>query len=223
MPGIARFAVAFAVAVGVGCGSHETGTTIGKNGGTVKTTNARLDIPAGALQSDTRITLREVQGPTGTVRSVEIEPSGLALATPARVSIKDDGSQGPFRIVDTQTQQTLGRSCHDASWHQHSGDVTNQGTVDLSHGAACNPACAAGQYCVDVACRTPDAFWSQCGAACGPSGCDGWMCGCCGGMCGCPNCCNGGQCCSGGQCCNYGNGMCCGDMCCGDRCCGGHC
>ncbi len=219
-----RFAVALTVVVAAACsGSHQTGTTIGAAGGTIKTANVRLDIPAGALRFDTRITLTETQGPAGTIRRVEMDPNGLALGAPARVSFKDDGSQGPFRVVQAQNQQDLGRPCNDDSWHQHSGDLGQLGTVDLTHGASCNLGCAAGQYCVNGGCRTPDAFCSQCGAACGPSGCDGWMCGCCGGMCGCPNCCNGGQCCSGGSCCNYGSGMCCGDMCCGDMCCGGHC
>ncbi len=212
MPRTMRRALALAVIVAAGCGgNHEAGTTIGAAGGTLKTANVRLDVPAGALRSDTRITLRETQGPTGTVRRVEIDPSGLALAAPARVSIKDDGSPGTFKLV--QGQQTLGRSCDDASWHQHSGDVSRLGPVDLAHGATCNPACSTGQVCHDGACRTPDAFCSQCGAACGPSGCDGWMCGCCGEACGCPDCCNGGQCCSGGHCCDYGNGMCCGEHC----------
>ncbi len=213
MPKLARLAVVISVVVAAGCGgSNETGAIIGSNGGTLKTANVRFDVPAGALQSDTRITVREVLGPIGAVRRVEFDPSGLTLARPARVSMRDDGSQGPFKVVDGQTQQLLGRSCHDASWHQHSGDLAHLGAVDLAHGAACNPACAAGQYCADGVCRTPDAFCLQCGAACGPSGCDGWMCGCCGGACGCPTCCSGGQCCSGGHCCDFGSGMCCGDM-----------
>ncbi len=214
MPSMTRIAVSFAVLAAAACGTSSDGsTTLGPTGGTLRTANVRLDIPAGALQTQTQISIREMQGPIGTVRRVEIQPSGLALAAPARISMRDDGSQGPFRLQNQQGSG-LGRYCQDPSWHQHSGDLSHLGTVDLSHGAACNPACAAGQYCVDGVCRTPDAFCSQCGAACGPSGCDGWMCGCCGGECGCPNCCSGGLCCSGGHCCDYGHDMCCG---------GGHC
>ncbi len=225
MSSMTRIAVWLSIVIATACASGArtdvSTATLGPAGGTLKTANVRLDVPAGALQAQTQITVRETQGPSGTVRRVEIDPTGLALAAPARVSMRDDGSRGPFRMGHVQNQQwsALGRYCEDASWHQHSGDLPQLATVDLAHGAVCNPACAANQYCVDGVCRTPDALCSECGAACGPSGCDGWMCGCCGGECGCPTCCNGGQCCSGGHCCDYGNGMCCGEMCCMD----GHC
>lgn len=221
MPSITRIGLSLAVLVATACGgakSDVTTTTLGSAGGTLKTANVRLDIPAGALHTPTQISLRETQGPTGTVRRVDIQPGGLALAAPARVSIRDDGSQGPFRLQNQQGSG-LARYCQDGTWHQHSGDLGQLGTVDLAHGAACSAGCAAGQHCDDGVCRTQDAFCSQCGAACGPSGCDGWMCGCCGGECGCPDCCSGGQCCSEGHCCDFGNGMCCGEMCCTD----GHC
>lgn len=218
MPRIEGLVVTLASVVAAACSSNtETSGTFGPSGGTLNTVNVRLDIPAGAVQSGTRASMRETQGPSGVVRRVEIGPNGLALAVQARVSIKDDGSQGPFKIVHAQSQQSLGRCCHDESWHQHSGELAHRDTVDLAHGASCTPACTAGEYCDDGVCRTPDAYCSQCGAACGPSGCDGWMCGCHDGMCGCHDCCDAGQCCSGDHCCVVDGGMCCGEMCCGDR------
>ena len=206
-----RIGTLLAAFVTAACGGSTTqsSASVGTAGGVVTTDNVRLDIPAGALQVNTQVTVRETQPPAGTVRRVEIEPHGLVLGSAARVSVKDDGSQTPVKLVGTSNQgtYTLGRCCHDMSWHQHSGDLTTLGTVDLAHATPCDPACTNGLVCENGACVQPDAFCSYCGQACGPSGCDGWMCGCNGGMCGCHT--DGGVCCNGSDCCN-------GDMC------GGH-
>lgn len=202
-------------AVACGSGTNAQSAHVGTAGGTVSTDNVRLDVPSGALQSDTQITVREVTPPGGTIRRVQIDPQGLALAQTARISIKDNGSDVPVKLVGVvgQNERELGRCCHDMTWHEHSGDVTQFGTVDLVQGKTCNPACPTGQYCDDGVCTTPDAFCSYCGQACGPSGCDGWMCGCNGGMCGCHL--DGGTCCSGSNCCD-------GPMCCMGGMCGMH-
>ncbi len=195
------------------CGGSKTSSaTIGASGGVITTDNARLDVPAGALQTATQVTVREMTPPTGTIRRVQIEPQGLSLGSAARISIKDSGSQNSVKLVGVtgQNEWKLGRCCDDMSWHEHSGDISQFGTVDLRPATACDPACPTGQVCQDGACVTPDAFCSYCGHACGPSGCDGWMCGCNGDMCGCHtdggNCCNGSDCCSGHMCCM--GGMC---------------
>src|SRR5574337_1099621 len=126
------------VAVACGGGSTQPGARVGASGGTVTTSNARLDVPAGALQEDVQITMRELTPPSGTMRRIQIEPQGLALASAARISIKDDGSQVPVTLVGVvgQTGSELGRCCHDETWHEHSGDVSQFGTGDLVAGKA---------------------------------------------------------------------------------------
>ncbi len=214
------------------CGSTGSGpysARMGPAGGVVTGANGlRLDVPPGALTAYTQVTVTEVAPPSGSSRRVVIEPQGLALKVPARVTMRDDGSPGSWKIVATNGQQqwTLDRCCEAANWH--SGDLNGFATVDLQKGKTCDPACSTGQVCVDGVCTTPNAFCAQCGLACGSSGCDGWMCGCNGGMCGCngPNCgcqngmcCNGSTCCPGGQCCP-GPNCCVGGMCCQGGMCG---
>jgi hypothetical protein len=203
----ALLAAAVAAACNSGSGATTSTATVGATGGVVTTEHVRLDIPAGALQASTQITLSETTPPGGTVRRVEIEPAGLALASTARISVADDGSQAPFKLVgvSAQSEAELGRCCHDTSLHQHSGEVTHLGTVELRHGKACPSACPTAQICDDGVCATPDVFCQYCGQACGPSGCDGWMCGCNGETCGCHleggTCCSSTSCCSGHMCC----------------------
>src|SRR6476469_9161279 len=90
------------VLISVACGSSNTSeptpspgtpvaqTNVGSTGGTVKTPDGTLtvDIPAGALPDDVKITVTEITAPqAGTVgKAYEIGPTGTQFAKPVTLS-----------------------------------------------------------------------------------------------------------------------------------------
>src|SRR5690349_6585449 len=99
------FIAAAAALVLFGCGSggstRETTARVGAAGATLSAGGAALSIPAGAVSDDVMVTLREAE-PRHAGRSVrvEVEPSGLALAAPAMLSVKVDDANARVKIVD---------------------------------------------------------------------------------------------------------------------------
>ena len=111
----------FAVLFAVGCGSSgETKARIGAEGGSVATAGVRLAIPAGALQAETEIRMREVEPGRGHEREIELEPRGLVLASPATVSfpVSDDPANHEVEIetehgVEVQVEHPAGHEVGD--------------------------------------------------------------------------------------------------------------
>jgi len=70
--------------------------SIGAAGGAVGVGQAQLTIPAGALTTDTQVSIAEVAGDDKTIGSAyELSPDGLALATAATLSVGYDATQLP--------------------------------------------------------------------------------------------------------------------------------
>jgi hypothetical protein len=62
--------------------------TIGKSGGTIAIGKARLEIPAGALDTDTQVSISEVEGKEGLLGpAYDLQPNGLQFITPATLII----------------------------------------------------------------------------------------------------------------------------------------
>lgn len=83
-------AIAIVVLALSGCGVTQTASeSIGIKGGVVSLESGLvLEVPAGALRQETQITVREQRGQG--VIAVELEPTGLELATPAKLAWGDD-------------------------------------------------------------------------------------------------------------------------------------
>lgn len=83
-------AIAVAVLAFSGCGVTQTASeSIGTKGGVISLESGLvLEVPAGALRQETQITVREQRGQG--VIAVELEPTGLELATPAKLAWGDD-------------------------------------------------------------------------------------------------------------------------------------
>src|SRR5439155_15385018 len=76
-------------------------TTVGSAGATLKTGTSTLSIPAGALTTDTQVTLRETAPEhAGRTTRIEVEPHGMALGQPARLSVHVDDSNVRVKMHD---------------------------------------------------------------------------------------------------------------------------
>src|SRR2546427_80543 len=75
--------------------------TVGSAGGTLSTKTATLTIPAGTFAQSTQVTLRETEPQhPGRSNRIEVEPHGLALAQPARLSVRVDDSNAKVKMHD---------------------------------------------------------------------------------------------------------------------------
>lgn len=138
-----------------GAGTPSNVQTVGSSGATLKSGAATLTIPPGALAQSTEVTLREAE-PRHQGRSarVEVEPHGLTLARPARISIQVDDANARVKmhdgnddLVDVEVED------RNHGVYKTSMDHLGEIEVELEHGAACSPACAAGQECDDGVCK----------------------------------------------------------------------
>ncbi|HEY5678158.1 MAG TPA: hypothetical protein VIR81_15295 [Myxococcales bacterium] len=166
-----------------GGGSNNAGTvqTVGSAGATLTAGAATLSIPAGALSSNTQVTLREAEPHhAGRVARVEVEPHGLALAQPARISIKVDDTNARVKMHDSN-DALVDVEVEDRNHGEYKTSMSQLGEieVELEHGAACNPACGANPQCDDGVCKqhTENAAAKSCDPVC-PSGneCDDGVC-----------------------------------------------
>jgi hypothetical protein len=146
----------------IGCGSSSskpsTTQTVGAAGATLKAGVATLTIPAGAVAANTVVTLREGEvRQSGRHSRIEVEPRGLALASPGQLSVKIDDSNVKIRMVDDSggLHQV---EVEDRNHHQFKTSLSHLGEieVELEHGLTCAPACGATQECDDGVCKAHD-------------------------------------------------------------------
>src|SRR5437868_5265236 len=89
------------VACGGGSSKPSTVQTVGSTGATLTAGAASLTIPAGALAQSTQVTLREAEPRhQGRSNRIEVEPHGLSLAQPARLSVNVDDSNARVKMHD---------------------------------------------------------------------------------------------------------------------------
>jgi hypothetical protein len=139
-----------------GGGSASNVQTVGAAGATLTAGAATLSIPAGALTSNTQVTLREAEPHhAGRVERVEIEPHGLPLAQPARVSIKVDDTNAKVKMHGSD-DALVDVEVEDRNHGEYKTTMSQLGEieVELEHGATCSPACGTNQECDDGVCKT---------------------------------------------------------------------
>ena len=143
----------------LGCGSGtsnpSTSQTVGASGATLKAGVATLTIPAGALSQSTQVTLREAEPQhQGRVERVEVEPHGLALAQPARVSVRVDDANAKVKMHDDD-DALVDVEVENRNHGEYKTSMGHFGgiEVELEHGRVCTPACVAGQECDDGVCK----------------------------------------------------------------------
>ena len=168
---ISSFALAGSLVI-VACGGSNASKqqTVGAAGATLQAGAATLTIPAGALTADTQVTLREAEPQhAGRTERIEIEPHGMSLAQPARVSIHVDGSNVKVKMHggsdDLLNVEVEDRNHGDFKTTVSSFDSVE---VELEHGATCATACATGQECDDGVCKAhnEDAGAKTCAPVC---------------------------------------------------------
>jgi hypothetical protein len=138
-----------------GAGNPSTAQTVGSAGATLKAGAASLSIPAGALAQETQVTLREAEPRhQGRVERIEVEPRGLALSRPAHLSVRLDDANARVKMHDGN-DDLVDVEIEDRNHgvYKTSMDHLGEIEVELEHGRACSPACAAGQECDDGVCK----------------------------------------------------------------------
>ena len=136
-----------------------TQATVGASGATLKTGTSTLSIPAGALTADTQVTLRETEPQhANRVKRIEVEPRGMALGQPARLSVHVDDSNVKVMMHDGSDDSLKDVEVEDRNHGDFKTTMSSLGEVEveLEHGAACNPACASNQECDDGVCKAHD-------------------------------------------------------------------
>jgi hypothetical protein len=169
------------IACGGGTSTPSTAQNVGAAGATLTAGAATLTIPAGALTQNTQVTVREAEPHhAGRATRVEVEPHGLALGQPARISVKVDDSNAKVKMHD-DNDSLVDVEVEDRNHGEYKTSMSSLGDVEveLEHGAACNPACPTGQECDDGVCKqhTEDAGAKSCDPVC-PTGneCDDGVC-----------------------------------------------
>ncbi len=148
------------VTLSTGCsgGAGRSAGTIGPAGGAVTTRSGiTLEVPAGALAREAEIRIVESEPESGKMARVALEPMGLSLAVPARVSFKvEDGNvrvaeveHGPEGEVRTELSKRRGAGEVEVEVHR-------LGELEMEHGLACEAACGAGLACDDGVCKADD-------------------------------------------------------------------
>lgn len=156
------------------CGSSserpQATATIGPAGGTLTAGSSALTIPPNALATSTQVTIREAEPRhSGRVLRVELEPAGLALASPARVAIRVDDANARVRIRGSDDSlRSVELEDRNHGSYKTSLSALEAIEVELEHGASCSPACSAGQECDDGACKphVEDAAAATCPLIC---------------------------------------------------------
>jgi hypothetical protein len=158
----------------IGCGGSSakpsTTATVGAAGATLKAGAATLTIPANAITTSTQVTLREAEPHhQGRVERVEVEPHGLALSSPAHVSVQVSGTNKKVKMHDDNDDLT-NVEVEDRNHGDFKTDMSQLGDIEVEteDGAACTPACGTGFECDDGACKahTEDANAKTCEPIC---------------------------------------------------------
>jgi hypothetical protein len=141
----------------IACGGSgaSSSATLGPAGGTVATASTTLTVPAGALPASTTVTIRETEPRhAGRHHRVEIEPSGIALSSPAHVSVRVDDSNVKIKIhgEDDSLREV---EVEDKNHHRHKTSISKLESieVEVEHGRTCSTACGAGEECDDGVCK----------------------------------------------------------------------
>ena len=119
-------------------GSSPTAVTsqrVGASGAIVQASGGlRVEIPAGALQQEIEIQIREVEPGRGSVKEFQLEPAGHELAKAARISIATDDTSGRIRMVEVENEVEHGieAEAHDAAGHEVSGEIHRLGRIGLT-------------------------------------------------------------------------------------------
>ncbi|MFL5311593.1 MAG: hypothetical protein ACJ79H_14175 [Myxococcales bacterium] len=153
---VIALATSFAlVACGGASSKPSTSQTVGAAGATLTAGAATLTVPAGALTQSTQVTLREAEPRhQGRADRIEVEPHGLALAQPARLSVRVDDSNGRVKMHDGN-DDLVDVEIEDRNHGAYKTTMPQLGEieVELEHGRVCSPACGAGQECDDGVCK----------------------------------------------------------------------
>lgn len=157
------------------CGGADTtpgaSATVGAEGGSLEADGVALEIPAGALDEDTEITITEMDDePDGfTLASpvFDFSPAGLTFAVPAEVRIEaGDGdaqlfwtaaSGGGFELVESVRD---GDDLVGAVDHFSRGFAGRPGTTgdpDQPRSCGDGPACVPPQVCIEGVCTR---YWT---------------------------------------------------------------
>ena len=143
------------VACGGASSKPSTVQTVGSAGATLTAGAATLTIPANALAQSAQVTLREAEPRhQGRSNRIEVEPRGLSLAQPARLSVKVDDSNARVKMHDGN-DDLVSVEVEDRNRGAYKTTMTqlSEIEVEVEHGRVCSPACGAGQECDDGACK----------------------------------------------------------------------
>jgi hypothetical protein len=146
------------------CGGNNPGssTTIGPEGGTVTAPGVALKVAPGSVSAPTKFEIVESQPKDGAVRRIEIEPKDLPLAAGTTLSVDVEGEDaGTLKMVEmehgaeseVETEHAIETEHHDLRHNAREAEIGHTGNFEVRHGAACNPACGAGEECDDGVCK----------------------------------------------------------------------
>ena len=118
-----------------------------------------LRVAPGALQAATAVTVTETEAHHGALRRVELEPRGLALSTPSRISIKVSGDSSTMKLVEIEdaaggeVEHALETERHNGTDNARQAEIEHLGTFEVRGAASCEVACDAGSECDDGVCK----------------------------------------------------------------------
>lgn len=129
---------AAAAIVMVGCGGGAQGDVVarvGPDGARVAAGSAlQIEIPAGAVQREVEIHVREVEPRRGEVKAFQVEPE-IHSAAAIRLSVKLDDAmgQGKHHLVELESEVEHGaeHELEDANEHRLSGEVHHLGHLGV--------------------------------------------------------------------------------------------
>ena len=171
MLGSSRIVLVASVALAAcGGGTPSTVQTVSSAGATLKAGSSTLTIPANAVAQSTQITLREAEPQhQNRVQRIEVEPRGLSLTQPARLSVQVDDSNAKVKMHDG-SDDLVQVEVEDRNHGVYKTSMSKLGEieVELEHGRTCTPSCSAGQECDDGACKAhvEDAGAKVCNPVC---------------------------------------------------------
>jgi hypothetical protein len=147
--------------------AHRAATTIGSAGGTLDATGAdgttyELHIPAGALVSDQDISMTPVSSIAGLpftslVGAVDLQPDGLQLLAPARLTITPAGGAPPLADQSFFAYEGAGDDFHNYPPVNDSGTLA----IDLPHFTGGGLAAGTNAQRAAVAAHTPAEYTAQ--------------------------------------------------------------
>jgi hypothetical protein len=176
-------AVAATIAACSGNGGSASGK-VGPAGGVLRTqSGVTLTVPKGAIAAETELRIREAQPRDGAVRRIELEPRDLKLGARVTVSVRSGTDAAGLKLVGIEqgpggeVEHALEAERHDARDDAREAELEHLGTLEVRHGATCDPACDATQECDDGVCKAPPEAPATCDPACGAGfECDGGVC-----------------------------------------------